>query len=65
MNKLYNKLTLQERAKMTFEALCFGDKNTANTIADSVPSYNYRSVDFDYKTPLDNYFSVAGLWSVE
>ena len=50
VDKLYDKLTSQERAKMTFEALCIGDKETANKITDSVPQYSYRMIDHERGT---------------
>jgi len=65
IDKLYKNLTPQERAKMAFEALCFGDGDTANKITNSVPRYTYKSVDLDYRKPLEEYFQVAFLWSVE
>jgi hypothetical protein len=65
VDRLYDKLTSQERAKLTFEALCIGDKETANKITDSVPRYDYRMVDHDYRAPLYNFFHVGYIWAAE
>jgi hypothetical protein len=65
IDELYDKLTSQERAKLTFEALCIGDKETANKITDSVPRYDYQAIDFDFRNPLNNYFQVAHIWTAE
>lgn len=65
MANLSGKLSSQERAKLTFEALCFGDQDTANKITDTVPHYEYKVIDFDYRISLNNYFHVGYIWSAE
>lgn len=65
VTKLYEKMTVKERAKMAFESLCYGDTESAKKIAISVPRYTYRMADYEFKNPLDGYFQVAHIWSSE
>ena len=52
-------------AAMTFESLVKNERETANAIIESLPRYDYRSVDEEYRSTLDNYFQIASLWSLE
>lgn len=64
ISKLYEHMTLADRASLTFEALIIEDTDSANKICDSVPRYTYKAVDTGYTKPLHSIFEIIFMWTV-
>lgn len=65
LTKIYQSMTSEDIAVLTFDALVYGDNFSAKEMAFSVPRFDYRCADKNYTERLNRIFAVAALWSIE
>ena len=64
-SKLYEQMTLKDRAELAFKCLKHQDEETMDKILLTVPKYLYKLHDAEYRVRLDHLYHTAVMWGFE
>ena len=64
-SKLYEQMTLKDRAELAFKCLKHQDEETMDKILLTVPKYLYKLYDAEYRVRLDHLYHTAIMWAFE
>lgn len=64
-SKLYEQMSLKDRAELAFKCLKHHDEETMDKILLTVPKYLYKLHDAEYRVRVDHLYHTAMMWAFE